>query len=534
MTKLRQLFSTRKTVQNQPIPGSDQVPNSAGGYAWQVDDWMQLDRFLVLGSEGGTYYITPQKLTIDNTNAVMRCLDEDGVRVVNRVVEISDSGRAPKNDPALFVLAMAAGLGNDVTRKAAVATLPQVARIGTHLFHFMEYVEGFRGWGRALRRGVAEWYTGMDAERLAFQAVKYQQRDGWSHRDALRLAHPKAPTAVHDQIFNWITQGWDGEMLAESPPDEPALKTIWAFEQAKGATGEEVILKLIESHDLPWEAIPSEWHGSAAVWKALVPSLPMTATLRNLARLTANEVLTPGGTALNQVVTRLQDADQLAKARIHPVAVLAALITYRQGQGTRGKLTWEPLTAVIDALDKAFYLAFRNVTPTGKRLVLALDVSGSMAAGVVAGVPGLTPRVASAAMALVTAAVEPHLTITAFSERMIRLSISPRQRLDDVLQAVSDLTFSGTDCALPMLWALENGVEADAFIVYTDSETWFGQIHPVQALQEYRRKTGIPAKLIVVGMVSNHFSIADPNDAGMLDVVGFDTAVPQVMSDFIG
>jgi 60 kDa SS-A/Ro ribonucleoprotein len=77
-------------------------------------------------------------------------------------------------------------------------------------------------------------------------------------------------------------------------------------------------------------------------------------------------------------------------------------------------------------------------------------------------------------------------------------------------------------------------VEADAFIVYTDSETWFGQIHPVQALQEYRRKTGIPAKLIVVGMVSNHFSIADPNDAGMLDVVGFDTAVPQVMSDFIG
>ena len=82
MTNLRNLFSLRQTAQNQPIPGSGQVKNAAGGYAWQVDDWMQLDRFLVLGSEGGTYYIRPQTLTIDNTEAVIRCLGEDGVRMV--------------------------------------------------------------------------------------------------------------------------------------------------------------------------------------------------------------------------------------------------------------------------------------------------------------------------------------------------------------------------------------------------------------------------------------------------------------------
>ena len=35
-------------------------------------------------------------------------------------------------------------------------------------------------------------------------------------------------------------------------------------------------------------------------------------------------------------------------------------------------------------------------------------------------------------------------------------------------------------------------------------------------------------------MTSNGFSIADPNDAGMLDVVGFDTATPQVISGFAG
>lgn len=91
----------------------------------------------------------------------------------------------------------------------------------------------------------------------------------------------------------------------------------------------------------------------------------------------------------------------------------------------------------------------------------------------------------------------------------------------------------GTDCALPMLWALEKKIQADAFVIYTDNETWHGKIHPAQALQEYRRKMGIAAKLVVVAMTSNGFSIADPNDAGMLDVVGFDLATPQVLSDFV-
>jgi 60 kDa SS-A/Ro ribonucleoprotein len=83
-----------------------------------------------------------------------------------------------------------------------------------------------------------------------------------------------------------------------------------------------------------------------------------------------------------------------------------------------------------------------------------------------------------------------------------------------------------------MLYALDKGKGIDHFLVYTDSETWAGDIHPAQALRRYRERTGIDAKLTVVAMVSNGFSIADPDDPGMLDVVGFDTAAPQLISDF--
>ncbi len=97
---------------------------------------------------------------------------------------------------------------------------------------------------------------------------------------------------------------------------------------------------------------------------------------------------------------------------------------------------------------------------------------------------------------------------------------------------MSGLPFGGTDCSLPMRYALEHNREVDAFVIYTDSETWAGAIHPVQALREYRERTGIPARLIVVGMEANAFSIADPDDPGMLDIVGFDTATPDVVSGF--
>ena len=83
-----------------------------------------------------------------------------------------------------------------------------------------------------------------------------------------------------------------------------------------------------------------------------------------------------------------------------------------------------------------------------------------------------------------------------------------------------------------MLYALEHKLPVNTFVVYTDSETWFGDVHPAEALRNYRDVMGIPARLVVVAMLANPFSIADPNDAGMLDLIGFDTASPGLIADF--
>src|SRR5262249_6264537 len=154
----------------------------------------------------------------------------------------------------------------------------------------------------------------------------------------------------------------------------------------------------------PREALQTEHLQSADVWEALLDDMPMTALVRNLATMTRVGVLAPGSDGTAKVVAQLGDRERIRKARVHPIALLAALCTYAAGRGVRGKHTWTPVATIVDALDAAFYTAFENVEPTGKRVLLALDVSGSMDGGAVAGVPGLTPRVASAALALVTAA----------------------------------------------------------------------------------------------------------------------------------
>jgi 60 kDa SS-A/Ro ribonucleoprotein len=395
------------------------------------------------------------------------------------------------------------------------------------------------------------WYVERDADAVAYQAVKYRRREGVTHRDVLRLAHPAAAVSARNptlavtpeqaRLFEWIVRDGDVDGLP---------RIVEGFARAQAAATPAASAELVREYRLPREAVRPEHLPDPLVWEALLREMPMTAMIRNLATMTRVGLIEPGSDAAVLVAQRLRDGERIRKARVHPIALLVALRTYAVGHGVRGKASWAPVAGIVDALDEAFYLAFGNVQPAGNRPLLALDVSGSMGGGAVAGVPGLSPRDASAAMALVTLATEQHAEVVGFhagrggwtarangrfqgrADGLTPLPLSARQRLDDAVACVSGLPFGGTDCALPMLYALKRGRAVDTFVIYTDSETWAGDIHPVEALRRYRRATGIAARLIVVGMVANGFTIADPNDAGMLDVVGFDTSTPEVIGGF--
>ena len=545
-----------ETPQSEKLPGTDQVKNSAGGYSFAVDKWKKFDRFLILGTEGGSYYASEKDLTIQNAENLLKCVAEDGLRVVKRIVEVSDQGIAPKNDPAIFALAVCLKKGDLATKHAAEKAVPKVCRIGTHIFQLADAIKVLGGWGRITMRAVASWYEVQPSHALATNLVKYQQRGGWSHKDLLRKSHAseKVTKNENEALFRWVTRdgnldarevgrfkNWkEGQKLrtdkyqAVAPDFLP--KVIEGFEKAKNPDLKAAdIVKLVQDYGLPRECIPTQHLKSTEVWEALLTSgkgMPFTAMIRNLGKMSAVGLIAPMSNAEKFVAQRLADQEGLQKARVHPIQVLLAQAIYASGRGVKGDLSWAVSTKVIDALNEAFYLAFKNVEPTGKRRLIGLDVSGSMSGGMVAGTP-LTPRAAAAALAMVTARTEETWYCHAFSNRFMEFPISPKERLDSIVKRTEGLGFEGTDCSLPMVHALKRKIPVDCFEVYTDSETWAGAIHPTKALQQYRKETGIPAKLIVVGLVANDFTIADPNDAGMMDVVGFDASAPSLMADFI-
>lgn len=528
----------------QPVPQSApldprQVPNHADGYVYPIDDWARLRRFLIIGGDANTYYQKAVDLTRENAACVTRCYDLDAERTVREIVEVSVEGRAPKNDPAIFALAIGAAHADTKVRQRSLAALNSVCRTSTHLFGFVTAVDALgRGWGRSLKRAVANWYNSKQVSDLSFQFIKYRAREGWSHGDLMKIAHPTAMVGsqgVADSIQRIAMYRWARGLpheTAELPP------LIQAHIQAMlRKTVDTELLRLIHEYRLPWEAIPTEVNSDPQVQGALLPHMGLTALIRQLGRLTTGGVLAPLSADTDRVVEQLLHRAVLKKARIHPMQILLAHAAYSMGRPAMGgerrgsTVTWKPVRQIVDALDEAFTLAFDAVEPTGRRIMTGIDISGSMMNPF--GGTMLTVRRAAAAMALVTARTEKRAFAVGYAGRVAPINIGAKSSLDSIDAAIDRMAVgTSTDCALPMLYAAQEGIEVDMFVNITDNETHCGPVHPMAALRQYRKKTGIAAKLVVIGMTSTGFSIADPEDAGAMNVVGFDTAVPTVIADF--
>jgi 60 kDa SS-A/Ro ribonucleoprotein len=519
------------TPQTSRLPGrNDQVQNNAGGFVFQISNEQRFMRFLILGTEGGTFYANEQTQTKLETDFVQEFAKQNGARAVQILLDIARDNRAPKADPSLVALAAVAKLGDLEARKLAWAALPQIARTGTHLLHFLEFMQNFGGWGRLTRDGVARIYTDMKLEKLALWAVKYKGRDGWTQADALRLAHPKTVDPNRNAIFKFMVDGVLENFGSEI--SDPALRLLEGHLKVANVTSDADAAVLMLEYGIPMESIPTNARG-AKVYTAALETNGLTWLLRNLGNLGKHGVLVPGNWEMTEkIVARVTDLDALVKGRIHPIDALKAMLVYGSGRGVRGNGEWKVVPQIKDALETAFYMAFRNVQPTNKRFLLGIDVSGSMTCGTVAGVPGLSPNIAAAAMSMVTFRSEKNALAYGFANDFRDLGISPKDTLEIAMKKTQLSSFGSTDCALPMVWAAKNNIKTDVFVVYTDSETWAGKVQPVVALEQYRQKMGIAARLVVVGMTATQFSIADPKDSGMLDVVGFDGATPNIISGF--
>lgn len=538
-------LATRNAVTPQHEQAApEQIRNAAGGYTFAVTDEQIVDRFLITGTAGGTYYTSERELTKDTGGRFLDICRGNGQYVVDRVVEISTAGRALRQNPGLFALAAVSALATDDTaRKAAFDAVPAVARTMSTRRQWLAYRLMFGGKGPATERTIRRWFDDADVSWLAYQGVKYGVRNAWSYRDLLMIGRPADHgDAARKALYRWML-GKD-DYATTAPLDGP-LAILAAWDETRSGDVD-TIVRRIANPGLPHEAVPSTVKDDPRIWRALIDNdrLPITALIRNLATMTRAGVFAPMTPYASIVASRITSKDRLVKGRVHPMALLLAQATYASGGSAVTGKSWEPVQRLVDALNAAFYDAFATVEPTNQRILVAVDVSPSMANAPVAG-SSLSCAGAAAALSLIFAKTEPNAHLVCFSSEgggaygyrrgnvaLRPLPVSPHMRLEHAVAATQGLSWGGTDVALPMVWATQQRLPVDCFVILTDNETWAGHIHPHEALRDYRRQSGLPSSLVVCSMTATGATVADPADPRQIDVAGLDANIGRLVAEF--
>lgn len=509
-------------TQQQPIFGrTDMIKNNAGGYGFEVTPQDRLERFILIGSEEGTYYVNEQKLTQENAESIVEYIKTNGLKVVDTVKDFATNNRAPKTDAGIFVLALATTFGNEETKVAAYAAISQVCRTSTHLFTFLANVQNLRGWSRGLRSGVAKFYTSKTAEQVSYQMVKYRNRVGFTHKDALRLSHPKTTDADLNSLFSYA--------VGKTPASELKPSLVKVFEQVQASTDVNAVAQLVREFRLTHEMVPNELLNNTEILKALLEHMPMTALIRNLNRFSYNGLTDSNNETVKKIVSKLTNKEYVQKSGIHPLNVVNSMLTYASGQGTRGDKTWIANQNIVDALSTTYDYALEALTPTNKNILVAVDISGSMQHPV-NGMQMHASQIANV-LAVTILKSEPNAELVWFDTDLKTPTIGRRTSIDEVLQRSPN--GGGTDCAQAFVHAIKTKTKYDAILILTDSETWAGNSHGLDLLNQYRKSTNPNVKVVEVAMVANPSTTLPVDDKNVLRVVGFDASVTQVISKYL-
>lgn len=522
-----EMVKTTKSAQvSQKIIGreSEMIKNDGGGFSFKTTDMTMLDRFLNLGATSGTFYLSRSDNQYRNYDNIVKCIKSNGVGVVSRIAEVSSQGLAQKNDHAIFALALVFCHGDNEAKRAAMNSFNNIVRTGTHMFMFCEFIK-MRGFGKLVRTAINNWYTSKNDLSFATQISKYQNRNGWSHRDVFRLSHPRfSDCASKDQMAKWA-MGKEYSLNSSNPGES----LLMAVDQAKKSKDIKEILELISKNKLQREHIPTEFLNDKKVQEVMLPNLGGTALLRNLGNMSKSGLLSQFSEASKYVVEKLADREFIKQSRLHPLSIFVAQRVYSSGVSQLGSGSWTVNTNIVEALEDCFYLSFDLIEPTGKNYFYGLDISGSMGWE---SLNGIKCCEVSAIMAMAGIRSEKNTFVGGFGSSFVELGITKKDTLASATKKCVAKNFGSTNPSAAIEYATRNKIPVDAFVFITDNDINSGR-HPTQAFKDFKQKLNKPnAKMIACSLTASNFTFADPEDPNQLDISGFSPDLTSVIASF--
>lgn len=499
------VFSSRRTQVRQA-----DTKNAAGGAAYTLGVKEALARYAVTNTFGGTFYASAENQLRDLQNMITQVDDE----FIAALAVYSRKAAHMKDMPAFLLSALSVR-----SPSLLKAVFPLVADNAKMVKNFVQILRsgttGRRSLGTVPKRLVQRWLRDRTSQQLINDSVGGNP----SLVDLLKMVHPR-PADKHQEALFGVLLGRQVESEA-LPVEWHALK---AFHRGETNTPPNVSFQLLTGQPL-----------ENAQWTEIAKNAPWQMTRINLNTFLRHGVF-DSPDMVKMVAQRLSSAEQIRKARVLPYQLLSAYANVDDGMPR----------AIVSALHDAMEIACENVPSwPGKKLVIAVDVSGSMKNSVTGSRAGATSKVrcvdAAALMASALLRKNPDAHIVCFEGRVRTCHLEPRDTVMTNAMKMAALAGGSTECGVAMSLIKDKYPDADLVVFVSDNESWrqYGHQSRFQSSEtdlstqwaSYRRKNA-SAKMVLLDVTPTMDSQNYTQDR-VLNIAGFSDAVFTALDGFL-
>ena len=430
------LFST---IRGALMPSAT-VRNEAGGLAYARTPESALALYAATGCFNGTYYASDEQQL---ERALQLCAQVDPGFVARTAIYARQVAHM-KDMPALLLATLTTR-----DRDAFARAFHRVIDNGRMLRNFVQILRsgrvGRKSLGTLPRRMVRQWLEQASVDAIVNAAIGNQP----SLADVIRMVHPKPADAQREALYAWVIgKAYREELLPEK---------LQAYEAFKREPGEAL-------PDMPFQYYTA-LQLTPSHWKTLAGNASWQTLRMNLNTFARNGVFTDEA-MVEQIAARLRDPGQIGRARVFPYQLLMAF----------NAIGADLPTAIGEALQDAMEVATRQVPVLDGKVVIAVDVSGSMQSPVTGYRKGSTTAVRCVDVAALVAAcvqrTNPDARVMPFNTEVRELRLNPRDSVMTQARQLAALLGGGTAISSPLVRLNSERAKVDLLVVVSDNESW--------------------------------------------------------------
>lgn len=503
----KSLFKSVRT----PIVTPANTVNEAGGLAYSLEDRHALAQYLVTGTFNNTFYATAEDQLAKVQSLVSKV---DSQFLAKAAVYAAEEGKM-KDMPA-YVAAVLAARGNTALLSKIFDRIMSPKRLYNFVQIIRSGVVGRKSFGTAIKRLILNWLANRTDEQVFLASIGHANP---SLADVIKMVHPKPSSKSRNALYAYL--------LGKEYNYRELPLLVRQYEDFKAGTRKTV-------PDLPFTVL-SNLPLTDEHWKEIALNATWNTLRMNLNTFGRHNVYSDPRT-VTKLAEALRDADAVRKNSVFPYQIMTAY------QYADASVPPELTLALQDAMETAV----ENVPSLNKKVLIAVDVSGSMGMAITGNRPGATSKMRAVDVASLIASTiirkNPTAEVFAFDTALYRARLNPRDSIVTNARALAQYGGGGTNCSLPLKHFNDVNNKADLVIYVSDNESWadfaystssryFGATGSAAEWNKFK-KNNPKAKLVLIDLQPNT-STQVKDDPDVLNIGGFSDSVFDVIASFV-